>query len=161
VAPYTPAEAKAAALAQFNDPGPGHVNCCQAVVRFAVLVLGCDPGLVTAGRYFGGGIAGMGEACGAITGAAMALGIRDLCLGESMDELRSRTVESLREAMRDFGATFTCSRCADLTGFDLSTPEGHDAFMASEKRGRCADYVSFMCDRLAPLLTDPEGAGAA
>jgi C_GCAxxG_C_C family probable redox protein len=161
VTPYTPTEAKTAALAEFNDPGPAHINCCQAVVRFAVLVLGCDPDLVTVGRYFGGGIAGMGEACGAITGTAMALGMRDLCLGESADELRPRTAESLRETIRDFGDTFTCRRCADLTGFDLSTPEGHDAFMASEKRGRCAEYVGYMCDRLAPLLTDPESAGAA
>jgi C_GCAxxG_C_C family probable redox protein len=161
VVPYTPAEAKTAALAEFNDPGPAHINCCQAVVRFAALVLGCDPDLVTVGRYFGGGIAGMGEACGAITGSAMALGMRDLCLGEQVEEFRPRTMESLRQAISDFGATFTCRRCADLTGFDISTPEGHDAFMASEKRALCVEYVGYMCDRLAPLLTDPEGAGAA
>ncbi len=152
MAPHTPAEAKTAALAQFTDPGPGHVNCCQAVVRFAVLVLGCDPELVTVGRYFGGGIAGMGETCGAITGTAMALGMRDMCLGEPSEDLRAATVDGLRDMVRDFGVTFECRRCADLTGFDLSTPEGHDAFMESDKRGRCADYVGYMCDRLAPLL---------
>ena len=158
--PYTPAEAKTAALAEFNDPGPAHINCCQAVVRFAVLVLGCDPDLVTVGRYFGGGIAGMGEACGAITGTAMALGVRDLRLGERVDELRPRTADNLKQMLRDFTEKFGCRRCSDLTGFEMSTPEGHDAFMASDKRTLCADYVGYMCDRLAPLLTDPEGAGA-
>jgi hypothetical protein len=76
--PYAPEEARAAALAQFIDTGPDHINCSQAVVRFAILVLGHDPGLVTLARYFGGGITGMGEACGAITGSAIALGPRPL-----------------------------------------------------------------------------------
>ena len=156
MAPPTVAEAKTTALAQFTDPGPAHINCCQTVVRFAQLVLDCDESLVTIGRYFGGGIAGMGETCGAVTGSAMALGMRDMCLGEKADELRPSTAEALKQMLRDFTDTFGCRRCADLTGFDLSTPEGHDAFVASDKRDLCADYVGYMCDRVAPLLTDLE-----
>ena len=123
VAPYAPAEAKTAALAEFNDPGPAHINCCQAVVRFAVLVLGCDPGLVTVGRYFGGGIAGMGETCGAITGTAMALGMRDLCLGERVDEFRPRTVDSPEaDAIAISATTFGCRRCATSPGSRSALP---------------------------------------
>ena len=70
-------QAKANALARFAETGPGHINCAQAVVAFSLEVMGEDPDLVVTGRYFGGGIAGMGEVCGAITGAALALGLRD------------------------------------------------------------------------------------
>jgi C_GCAxxG_C_C family probable redox protein len=150
----TPQEARADTLARFKDPGPNHVNCSQAVVRFALLVLDMDTDLVTVARYFGGGIAGMGEVCGAVSGAAMALGMRDMDLVVESPELRHRTTEQLQELIRSFSDEFGCRRCRDLTGFDLSTPEGHDAFAASDARGRCADYVGWMCDRLAPLLAE-------
>jgi C_GCAxxG_C_C family probable redox protein len=155
----TPEQAKAEALARFNDPGPDHINCAQAVVCFALLTLGHDPGLLTTARYFGGGVAGMGETCGAITGAALALGLRDMLLtDEAPVDLAPITRAYLQELLRDFTLEFGARRCNDLTGIDISTPEGHDAFMASEARGRCKDYVGWMCDQIAPLLLDPDAA---
>jgi len=153
---YTPEQAKADAMAAFTDPGPAHVNCSQAVVRFALLVLGGDLDLVTVARYFGGGIGGMGEACGAVTGAAMALGLRDLWLTEQSPNLRPRTTERLQELIRGFRSQFGTCRCADLTGFDLSNPAERELFVKSEVHDRCADYVGWVCDGLAPLLLDPE-----
>jgi C_GCAxxG_C_C family probable redox protein len=153
---HTPEEARTEALVRFNDPGPGHINCAQAVVCFALLVQGRDPGLLTAARYFGGGVAGTGETCGAITGAALALGLRDMHLAEEAPELRPRTTERLQELIRGFTVEFGARRCNDLTGFDLSTPEGHDAFMESEARKRCQEYVGWMCDGLAPMLLDAD-----
>lgn len=150
----TQEEAKADALARFNDTGPDHLNCAQAVVRFAVLTLGLDEDLVTVARYFGGGVAGTGEACGALTGAAMALGLRDMNLTAESADLRPRTTQGLIELLRGFAQEFGCARCRDLTGCDLSTPEGREEFMMSEARIRCADYVSWVCDRLAPLLAE-------
>ncbi len=58
----TPEQAKAEALARFTDPGPDHINCAQAVVRFALSMLGADDDLMKTARYLGGGVAGMGEA---------------------------------------------------------------------------------------------------
>jgi C_GCAxxG_C_C family probable redox protein len=157
----SPEQAKIDALARFTDPGPDHLNCSQAVVHFALLVQGRDPNLVTAARYFGGGIAGMGEACGAVTGAALALGLRDLALAEENADLRPRTTEALQELMRGFAGAFGTRRCLDLTGYDLSTPEGHEAFGESEARKRCADYVGWMCDRLTPMLLAADANGAS
>jgi len=150
----TPEEAKADALARFKDTGPDHLNCAQAVVRFAVLTLGLDEDLVTVARYFGGGIAGTGEACGALTGAAMSLGMRDMDLAAESADLRPRTTQELQALVSGFAQEFGCTRCRDLTGFDLSTPEGHEEFAVSEARIRCADYVSWVCDRLVPLLAE-------
>jgi len=155
----SPEQAKTEALSRFNDPGPDHINCAQAVVYFALLTLGGDPALLTTARYFGGGVAGMGETCGAITGAALALGLRDMLMTtDTPQDLTPRTREYLQSLLRDFTAEFGARRCNDLTGFDISTPEGHDAFMASEIRGRCKDYVGWMCDQITPILLDPGAA---
>jgi C_GCAxxG_C_C family probable redox protein len=150
----SPEQAKTGALALFNDPGPGHINCAQTVIRFAMSVQGQDPRLITTARYLGGGVAGMGETCGAITGAALAMGLRDSLLQGEDPDLRPRTTDRLRELVREFTLEFGARRCADLTGFDISTPEGHAAFVESDAHKRCEDYVGWMCDQLAPLLED-------
>ena len=152
----TPEEAKAEALARFEDQGPDHINCAQMVVCFAALVMGRDPDLITTARYFGGGIAGTGEACGALTGTAIALGLRDSFLTEEPEDLAPRTRGRLQELVTGFTAEFGARRCADLTGCDLSTPEGHDLFVSSGVNKRCSLFVSWMCDGLAPMLLDPD-----
>jgi len=151
----TAEQAKADALSRFNDQGPDHINCAQAVLRFALLLQGHDPGLIAAARYLGGGVTGLGETCGVVTGAALTLGLRDLHLTETDPELRPRTTGALQEIIRSFTLEFGARRCADLTGCDLSTPEGHEAFVASGARDRCPGYVGWMCDRLTPLLLAP------
>lgn len=150
--PMPPEEAKADALARLADTGPGHIHCSQAVVRFTLLVLGYDPELTTTGRYLGGGVVGMGEACGALTGAALSLGLRDFHLPGGAPDLEPPTSETLQELVRGFTREFNARRCIDLTGMDLSTPEGFDAFRQSEAPDRCARCVGWMCDRLLPLL---------
>ena len=152
MAGLTPEEAKADTLARFTDPGPDHINCAQAMVHYALLVMGKDLDLMTAARYLGGGVGSMGETCGAITGTALALGLRDCHTASDDPDLQPRTAESLRELVGDFIDEYGACRCIDLTGFDISTPEGRDAFGVSEARERCADYVSWMCDQLTPLL---------
>lgn len=157
-----PDEARADALARFTDPGPGHINCAQTVLRYALLVRGYDPELVKSAQFFGGGVAGMGETCGAITGSALALG---LCEYERMgqasgnqpapDPDKPPLSERLQALIRGFAQEFDALRCRDLTGHDLSTAEGRKVFHESEDRHRCAEFVGWACDRLTPLLLDP------
>jgi C_GCAxxG_C_C family probable redox protein len=157
MAAITQEQAKEEALARFADPGPGHINCAQAVLCYALLVDGHDPGLITVARYLGGGVALSGETCGAITGAALALGFRDLYLTDEAPTLRPRTVDHLQQLIQEFAAKFGTCRCRDLTGYDMSTFEGLMAFRESEARIRCRDYVGWMIDRLTPLLLEPDG----
>jgi C_GCAxxG_C_C family probable redox protein len=147
-------QAKANALARFAATGPDHVNCAQAVVAFSLEVMEQDPDLLVIGRYFGGGLAGMGEACGAITGAALSLGLRDYCDSRTEPDRPGLTTDQLKAIIRDFGGEFGARRCADLTGHDLSTSEGRELFMKSEIREKCGTYVGWVCDRLAPLLVE-------
>jgi C_GCAxxG_C_C family probable redox protein len=144
--------AKADALARFQAPPPEHINCGQAVLYYAVLRMGEDQELITEARFFGGGIAGMGEICGVLNGAALALGMRDQFLAERGIEEPQETPDQLKAILRDFTEEFGCRRCHGLTGFDLSTPDGLTAFLMSDIRSRCSDYVTWAVDRLEPLL---------
>jgi C_GCAxxG_C_C family probable redox protein len=145
-------QAKVEALARFQAPPPEHINCGQAVLCYALLRLDEDPEGITQARYFGGGIAGMGEICGVLNGAALALGVRDRALAELGIEQPQTTADQLKAVLRDFTTEFGSRRCCELTGYDLSTPEGMAAFRTSEIRSRCSDYVAWAIDRLEPLL---------
>jgi C_GCAxxG_C_C family probable redox protein len=150
-APMSPTEAKTDALAMFTDQGPGHINCAEAVLRFVLLVTGSDPGLMALARQFGGGVAGTGETCGAVTGAALALSLRDYQAAEAAGPAASR--KALQHCVDRFIAEFGTARCRDLTGFDLRTPEGHDGFVKAGGNENCRGYVGWMCDQLLPLVS--------
>jgi C_GCAxxG_C_C family probable redox protein len=144
-----PADAKTDALARFNDHGPAHTNCAQTVLHYALLVGGYDLGLARWARFCGGGIAGMGEICGAVSGSALSLGLLEYL--KAPNEERGSTsadldepgpVEHLQDLIREFAQKFGGLRCRDLAGHDLSTPEGREAFLESEARPLCAGYVS-------------------
>jgi len=125
------------------------------MVRFTLLKLGCDQDLATLGRYLGGGVAGMGETCGAITGAALSLDIRDHHLPGGAPNLEQATSEDLQRLVHSFTDEFGSRGCPELTGFDMSGPEGFEAFQQSDAPERCGRYISWMRDQKLPLLVDP------
>lgn len=145
-------EARAEALAGYQRSGPGHLNCAQAVVHFAMRALGRDTGLVTAGAYMGGGMVRLGHVCGALSGAALALGLRDLTDPEGAERDAAVVTAELQALMRDFEAEFGDTACRGLTGHDISTREGYRAFAAGDARARCAGYVGWVCDRLGAIV---------
>ena len=144
--------AKTEALARFQAPAPDHINCGQAVLVYALLRLDEDPDAIMEAKYFGGGIAGMGELCGVLSGLALALGVRDLALSDRGEQPPAATPDQIRAIYREFADTFGSRRCLNLTGFDLTTPEGMTAFKMSDIKPRCTDYVAWAIDRLEPLL---------
>ena len=144
--------AKEAALAGFRDRGTGHLNCAQAVVRFASLVLGLSPDPVVVARYLGGGMVRMGQVCGALSGAAISLGLRDLHTGLSWPDGTSPDTEKLQRLFRDFEAEFEAVTCRELVGYDISTSGGYQRFKDDNKYELCERYVSWTCDRLGDIL---------
>ncbi len=85
------------------------------------------PGIATA---FGGGIGGTGSVCGALVGAVMAIGIR--CGRRHSSERDARAYALTQELRRRFEAEMGHVDCRELTGMDLSTPEGVKRFYASD-----------------------------
>jgi C_GCAxxG_C_C family probable redox protein len=76
---------------------------------------------------FGGGMARMGEQCGAVTGAFMAIGLKYGKAKAGDEGGRERTYELAREFVTQFKARHGSIVCRDLLGYDLSKPEEREA----------------------------------
>jgi len=79
---------------------------------------------------FAGGVGNTGAICGAVAGAIMAIGlIKER--GETMEEM-FRILGLAAEFRRRFEAEKGTINCHELTGMNLTTPEGIDQFMGSD-----------------------------
>jgi len=77
---------------------------------------------------FGGGMGKQQETCGAVTGAIMVLG---LLKGEHVnnnEELKAESYGSVKELTKEFVSEYKSTKCIDLIGCDLNTPEGAARF---------------------------------
>lgn len=79
---------------------------------------------------FAGGIGNSGSVCGSVSGAVMAIGLSRK-RAESMEEMLA-TLGAAQEFRRRFEAEVGSISCRDLTGADLTTPEGIERFMSSD-----------------------------
>jgi C_GCAxxG_C_C family probable redox protein len=103
-----------------------------------------------------GGIAWGGGPCGAITGAAMAVG---RLAGQSIDDHHEakRIARGIVARFVDaFQSRYGAINCRELIGQDISTAEGHAAFIEGKMwHGVCMDQIEFAICHLAGLQ-DPE-----
>jgi C_GCAxxG_C_C family probable redox protein len=79
---------------------------------------------------FGGGMARAGEVCGAVIGALMCIGIK-----HGRDEPKQSDAEGYaltQQFLRRFRDEMGSIRCRELTGIDMSTPEGLKEFRSSD-----------------------------
>lgn len=129
-------------------------NCAEATLQGLLAAQGrwhdSVPRIATG---FGGGMGGCGETCGALIGAIMAIGLKHGRSKGSDLERKTRTGGLVAELLRAFRAEFGSVRCIELTGVDMSTPEGtaeaqarrlHDDF--------CPKFVAFAAEKTAELL---------
>jgi C_GCAxxG_C_C family probable redox protein len=99
-----------------------------------------------------GGVAWSGGICGAISGAAMAVG--RLAEGRISDhkEAKRTARRIIAHLMSDLGREFGHVDCRDLTGLDISTEEGHTAFLEGKVwHTTCMSQIEFALSRLVPL----------
>jgi len=78
---------------------------------------------------FGGGIGGRGVICGAVVGSVMAIGLKHG--REEPSQPRDTAYALASEFCRRFEEETGSLSCRELTGIDLSTPEGQKAFYSS------------------------------
>jgi C_GCAxxG_C_C family probable redox protein len=100
-------------------------NCCQSILFAYGPNLGLDRemALKVAGA-FGGGIAGMGETCGVVTGALMVIGLKYGMIDASDQGAKARTRESSQAFIREFVSACGSIKCRDLLECDIGTAEG-------------------------------------
>jgi C_GCAxxG_C_C family probable redox protein len=134
-----PAPAVAAETAgNFFDAGH---NCAEAVL----LTFAIDwnmPAMVCLATGFGAGMGRLGEACGALSGAIMALGARFGRAVPDDEEAKERCYEAVAELLERFEDAQGAPRCRDLTGLDLSTAAGRRQFEDRDLHGKvCRECV--------------------
>jgi C_GCAxxG_C_C family probable redox protein len=93
--------------------------------------LGIDSKLVPRiATAFGGGIGRTGAVCGAVIGGTMAIGLRHG--REDASQPRDQAYALAQEFRRRFEDEMGSISCRELTGLDLTTPEGQQRFRSSD-----------------------------
>ena len=104
---------------------------------------------------YGGGVARCGEACGAVSGALMVIGLAHGKADDGDDAAKERTYALTRDFRERFRARQGSLVCRELLGVDIGTPEGAKA--AAERglfRERCPPLVRGAAEILVELLGD-------
>ncbi len=141
--------------------GENKFNCCEsALIRVdeAKPLPGFDTDVMRLASNFGGGGAGWGSLCGAVSGSVMAVG---LLLGtegtESPEEFHSKRAkmrEITQEIMQEFESRWGHVNCYDLLGVNTRTPEGKQKYELMKERGEthCAEYVEWAAEKVLEAL---------
>ena len=133
-----------------------YYGCAESTLVALQSIFGLpDPADSSAAIALNGGIAYSRGMCGAISGAALALGK----LAESrMDDhrLAKKTARLLtQQLMAEFDAEFSSTDCRDLIEYEISIPAQHDAFIASNVwRTTCMQQIAFSVEKLASLADE-------
>ena len=100
---------------------------------------------------FAGGIGNSGSVCGAVTGAVMAIGVV-ADQGETMDDYMKK-ISLVQELRQRFEQEMKTINCHELTGADLTTPEGINAFINSDTPEKvCFPAVGIAFDIVMDIL---------
>jgi C_GCAxxG_C_C family probable redox protein len=137
-------------------------GCAETTLRVLAEAYGL-PGAddTSAAMALNGGIAYSGATCGAITGAAMAVGRLTASRVAGHDEAKRGARAATADLIAAFEAEFGATTCRALTGVDLRTDAGHQAFIDSGAwRDGCMRQIEMAVARLATLADEgPEPAG--
>lgn len=129
-------------------------GCAEsALVALQELFRLAEPGDSSSAMPLNGGIAYSGGMCGAITGAALAVGrLAGRCQpdhAQAKQEARRLTLDLMTAFRAEFGST----ACRDLVGYDLLAPGQHDAFIASGIwRDVCMRQIEFAVEQVTGLV---------
>lgn len=117
-------------------------NCSQAILATfgPQNKLDCELALKIA-TPFGGGIARMGDLCGAVTGAIMVIGLSTGMGGDKDFSKKDRAYHLANQFIERFNEKNKSFRCRELTGCDWNTPEGKQS--AKER-----DVINTICVKL-------------
>ncbi len=114
----------------------------------------------SAAMALNGGIAYSGGVCGALSGAALAVGQLAGRHIADHNEAKTKARELMMELMDEFEGEFGSITCRGLLGVDLRAPGEHDRFIESGIwQTKCMRQIEFSVQRLASLEASDEWAG--
>lgn len=120
-------------------------NCAESVLKALAEEnkINVD-GFLRMASSFGGGVGHTGHICGALSGAAMFLGMIN---GRDDNKTNVDKLHKLNEKLiTEFRDKFGASNCNDLTECDPLTEEGHLKFKDPKRREKCKEYVKYVFD---------------
>ena len=121
-------------------------NCCQAIFLPYSKLFGIDRDTaLKMASGFGGGIARMGETCGAINAAVMVLGLKYGFTNNKDIDKKEKLNEIIRDFIKKFKKSHKNIYCRTL----LTEDEGVTHKMHSDK---CATIVEEICNLLDEFL---------
>lgn len=127
-------------------------NCCQSVLSAYSRDFGLnDETAMKVAGAFGGGIAGTGETCGAVTGGLMVIGLKYGMTDPQYPQAKEKTREQALRFMEEFAASCGSTKCRDLLGCDVGTEKGKEHAQALGLfKNLCPGFVG----RAVQLLED-------
>jgi C_GCAxxG_C_C family probable redox protein len=101
-----------------------HFSCSQALLSAYCERYGLSRHLaLRLAEGFGGGLGGLGQTCGAITGAMMVIGLAHGRSSADDATAKVATVLRVRQLVARFEAQHGTVACRDLIGCEIDTPE--------------------------------------
>lgn len=129
----------------------GGFNCAEATLKAVCEALGLEHDRVpAAATAFGGGIARRGYTCGAVSGAAVAVGLMTGRM--SARDARDPSYSTMGRFVDEFVEKFGTVMCKDISGVDFLTEEGQRKYKEYAHSEKCCPAVRFAASRICELL---------
>ena len=129
----------------------GGIDCSQVVFAHGAEILGFDQKTATKiAACFGGGMF-LGERCGCVTGALMAIGLKYGHCEMGDEETKNQLIAKKMEFEEQFKAAHGSLICKDLVGFDFSKPGELEKAMES---GKMMDICPLLAVTACEILDD-------
>jgi len=131
-------------------------NCAQAVIAAFCEDFAMDRATaLRVATAFGGGMAGMGLTCGAVTGAYMVIGLKHGRTDAADHTPAEKASATVQEFNKRFLARNKSIACRELLGVDTSTPEGKAYALEMNLREKvCAKAVRDAAEVLEELFSE-------
>ena len=139
-----------------NFPAGRPYNCCESILLTLAEYLGIDSELIPKiGTALGAGVSLNGLLCGAISGVAMVIGMKN---GRKSPEENPGTAWKMMDEYIDaFRQKFSFVSCRQLTGLNLKTQEGLKVYYARFHDRECAGRLKFAIEKALDILEKNAG----
>jgi C_GCAxxG_C_C family probable redox protein len=152
------AQVVAAAADRYFQDG---LNCAQAVLKAAAETHGfmCTQCIPAAALAMGGGVGHTGCACGAVTGAVMAIGLAvDRATEGGPAEKKRAAYAAAGPLVRAFAEKFGSADCRGVLGFDWAEPGAMDrARRENIKAAKCTPCVRWAAAEASRIIARMPG----
>lgn len=138
------------AISYFKDK----YNCAQSILGPYSIQYGLDKETaLKLSTGFGGGMAGFGRTCGAVSAAYMVIGLK-YGMGINGDiKLKEKTYQLIQEFSSRFQDIHGSVICKELLGCEINTPEGKQFYSQNKLFDRnCLQYVKNTAEILDDIL---------